>query len=151
MKKFFVFLLMVYTYTVFGGWNEDYEAAYKRAKTFNKNIVLYFTGSDWCPWCKKLKNDILDKDDFFHLTDNYFEFVEIDFPAKEKLSDKQYQDNKKLKEKYGVEGFPTIIIIDLDGNVIAKTGYSPISSKEYAQKLIKWSEAHNSVKKKRFK
>jgi protein disulfide-isomerase len=150
MKRFFIILITLCVGSAFGKWHEDYQAAYEKAKRENKSIFLFFTGSDYCAWCKKLSNEILDTSDFKNLTDKYFEFVYIDFPAKKALSDKQYKNNKKLKEKYGVEGFPTVIIIDTDEIVVTRTGYLPVGPKEYAKKIIQLVEEHNSLKKKDF-
>lgn len=141
-------LIALFSTAIFGRWHEDYQSAYEEAKKNNKDIFLFFTGSDYCPWCKKLSKEILDTNDFKSMTDKYFEFVLIDFPAKKALSDTQYKHNKKLKEKYKVEGFPTVIIIDTDGIIITRTGYLPIGPKEYAKKIIQLTEEHNNLKKK---
>ena len=148
MRNYFILFIMLFTTALFGKWHEDYQTAYNTAKKENKNLFLYFTGSDYCPWCKKLSNEILNKPDFMALADKYFEFVLIDFPAKKSLSETQYKNNKKLKEKYGIEGFPTVVILDSDEIVIARTGYLPIGPTEYAKKIIKLIEEHNVLKKK---
>jgi len=36
-------------------WLTDLEEAKKESATSNKPILIYFTGSDWCPPCKMLK------------------------------------------------------------------------------------------------
>jgi thioredoxin-related protein len=36
-------------------WLTDYDAALTQAEKQDKNVLLYFTGSDWCAQCKMLK------------------------------------------------------------------------------------------------
>lgn len=38
-------------------WHYDIQAAKMIANQQHKNILVYFTGSDWCPSCKVLKKD----------------------------------------------------------------------------------------------
>jgi uncharacterized protein YyaL (SSP411 family) len=39
-------------------WTEDYAQALVKAKAEKKNLLLNFTGSDWCHFCKILDNTI---------------------------------------------------------------------------------------------
>ena len=63
------------------GWTTDIEAALKTAGSEKKNVLLLFTGSDWCRYCVRLKNDVLDKDDFQKLCNENFVPVYFDFPS----------------------------------------------------------------------
>ena len=38
------------------GWSHDFEAAKKQAASEKKDLLMDFTGSDWCGWCIKLYN-----------------------------------------------------------------------------------------------
>ena len=38
-------------------WLTNYDTAISKAKKQKKNVLVYFTGSDWCPPCKMLKTD----------------------------------------------------------------------------------------------
>ncbi|MCK5682332.1 thioredoxin family protein, partial [bacterium] len=35
-------------------WQTDFAAAKAQAQKENKLLLIDFTGSDWCGWCKKL-------------------------------------------------------------------------------------------------
>ena len=39
------------------GWTNDFEAAKKQAAQENKFLLLSFTGSDWCGWCKVMDRE----------------------------------------------------------------------------------------------
>ena len=45
-----------------GPWQTDFEAAKAQAKAEKKIMLVDFTGSDWCGWCIKLKDEVFEKD-----------------------------------------------------------------------------------------
>ena len=49
--------------------------------------------------------------------------VELDFPRSKELSEDLKAQNKALSEKYGIRGFPTILVLSPEGELIEKTGY----------------------------
>lgn len=104
------------------------------AKEENKLIFMNFSGSDWCRSCMVLKKSIIDTPEFEEFATKKFILIDVDFPRKKKnrLSKEQTQYNEKLAEKYNKNGqFPTIIILDSDLNVVAKTGYKRLSPDQY--------------------
>jgi len=63
MKKFLLLpLLLIFTISSqasIKGFETDYNTAVKKAASSNKNVMMVFTGSDWCPPCimmEKQKN-----------------------------------------------------------------------------------------------
>ena len=117
-------------------WNTNFNAAVSQAKQSNKYILLFFTGSDWCGWCKKLDSEALSTPEFANAIGNKFVFVELDFPMGQKPSAEVEKQNADLKKKYGVTGFPTIVILDSAQNYVAETGYRPGGGKAYADYLL---------------
>ena len=110
------------------------EKATQVAKEQNKLIFMNFSGSDWCRSCILLKKTILDTPEFESFANKELVLVDVDFPRKKKnrLSNEQTQYNENLAEKYNRDGqFPTIIILDSDLNIIAKTGYKRLNTSQY--------------------
>lgn len=126
-------------------WQTDFEAAKAKAKSEKKLLLVDFTGSDWCGWCVKLKNEVFDKEPFKTEASKQFVFVELDFPHGKKLSDKLKKQNKELSEKFKVRGFPTILVMDAEGKKIAKTGYRPGGPEGYVKHLGGIVKAHESI------
>lgn len=116
-------------------WNTDYSQAMATAKSEKKPVLLFFTGSDWCGWCKKMDSEIFASPDFVQAVGSKFVFVELDFPMNTKLPEKMASQNQMLKKKFGISGFPTVIILDSSGNFVAETGYQAGGGKAYAQYL----------------
>ena len=67
-------------------WLTDFEAAKKQAAAEKKPIMMFFTGSDWCGWCQKLHEDVLDKDEFQAFAKDGVVLLELDFPRTKQLS-----------------------------------------------------------------
>ena len=122
------------------GWMTDYEAAKKKAAAEKKDLLIDFTGSDWCHWCKKLKSEVFDQKEFLPGVKDQFVLVELDFPNKSKLSDKLKKQNDGLRKKYGVRGYPTIILADAQGRPYAQTGYQKDGAPAYLKHLAELSK-----------
>lgn len=117
------------------GWVTDFEAAKKTAAEGKKDLLLDFTGSDWCGWCIKLNEEVFSKEPFKAGTKDKFVMVELDFPRKKELEAKLKEQNEALQEKFKVQGFPTIMLCDATGKPYAKTGYQPGGPEKYVAHL----------------
>ena len=127
MKKLatFVFALCI-GLSVFAsgdGWMTDMSAAMKLSAKTGKPILADFSGSDWCGWCVKLDNEVFSKKIFKDFAKKNLILVLLDFPRRKALSAKLKKQNRALMNKYGVRGFPTVLLLDSKGKVIVKTGY----------------------------
>jgi thioredoxin-related protein len=106
------------------GWTNNYAKAVETAKAENKNLLLDFTGSDWCGYCKLLDKQVFSTPQFKEWAKNYV-LVQVDFPHAPLAAHLKAQ-NDDLKAKYPVTGYPTIVIMDASGAVLArKVGYQP--------------------------
>jgi len=124
-------------------WMTDYDEAMALAVEQDKHVLLFFTGSDWCPPCKRLKKDIYTSEVFKKYAEEKLIFLMADFPKRSanKLSEEQENKNKKLAARFGPKGFPTSIILDTEGNEKNRwVGYNPGSPEEYVEKFTAASE-----------
>jgi len=100
---------------VVGKWTQDYDAAVKLAKDKKLPIIINFTGSDWCGWCKLMEKNVFQKEDWKTYAKDNMVMVFIDSPNdKTKVPAKYIQRNEELKNKFKVSGFPTFILLDED-------------------------------------
>ncbi len=120
------------------GWINDFDAATKQAAEEKKDLLIDFTGSDWCGWCIRLKDEVFKHDAFKDGVKDKFVLVEIDFPQdKEKagITEEIAAQNEGLQQKYGIEGFPTILLTDASGKPFARTGYQAGGPEKYVEHL----------------
>lgn len=118
------------------GWTDDFGAAQKTAEKDKKTMLVLFTGSDWCIWCQRLEEQILSKKEFTEEAPKDFVLVFLDFPSdKSKTTPAKMAANRALAEKYGIQGFPTILLMDAKGAVKAQTGFQRLSPAEYVAHL----------------
>jgi len=105
-------------------WLTSVPEAKAKAEKEKKLVLLDFTGSDWCSWCKKLKAEAFSKPEFAEYAKKNLELVEVDFPHSVEQSADLKTANKALQEKYEVSGFPTLVLLKPDGTVVWKqVGY----------------------------
>jgi thioredoxin-related protein len=127
-------------------WKTDFEAAKAQAKAENKLLLVDFTGSDWCIWCKRLHAEVMDKDEFKTEAPKKFVLVELDFPNdKSKQSDELKAQNQKLLKKYSIQGYPTVLVMDPEGEVVAHTGYKPGGPEKYVKQLDEFLEVYATI------
>lgn len=120
-------------------WKTDYEQALKLANKNNKNILIFFTGSDWCPPCIKLKEDLLDTEAFKELSDKYV-LLYIDRPRnRDLLTPEQMAHNRDLAQKLNKKGvYPLLMVVNPKGKVLDEySGYSMKGEIKYHLNFLK--------------
>jgi len=117
------------------GWTTDFSAAQVEAAASEKDLLMDFTGSDWCGWCIKLKDEVFLTDEFKATAPDDFVLVELDFPNDKPQPDTLKAQNAALAQKYNIQGYPTIILADAKGKPYAQTGYQPGGPEAYLAHL----------------
>lgn len=114
-------------------WIADFDAAVDLARKENKDLFVDFTGSDWCGWCKRLDKEVFSHEAFLAAVQKDFVLVALDFPQTDEVKAKvpNPERNNELLEKHGVQGFPTILLMNVDGEVYAQTGYQEGGPEKY--------------------
>jgi thiol-disulfide isomerase/thioredoxin len=92
-------------------WGTDYKAALATAAKENKNVLLDFSGSDWCTACIRLRKTLLSDPVFIDYAKKNLVLVNIDFPQRTSLSPELTKQNNHLQEIYGVDAFPTLVLL----------------------------------------
>lgn len=139
LKTILIALSFVISLQAFAGefWLTDFETAKKEAKEKKLPILVDFSGSDWCGWCIKLDKEVFSKPEFIEYAKKNFVLLLLDFPKSNKQDKATKIRNTELAQKYKVQGFPTILILDADGNVLKQTGYVQGGAEEYIKHLEK--------------
>ena len=99
-------------------WTEDYAGALVKAKKEHKLVLLDFTGSDWCIWCKRIDADVFSTKKFQDYAAKGLVLVTLDFPRTHPQKDDIKARNAKLGEKFEIQGFPTLVIMDPGEKVV---------------------------------
>ena len=118
-------------------WTTDLPKAQAKAKTEKKFVMLDFTGSDWCGWCIKLNKEVFNTQEFIDYAKKNIVPVEIDFPNKKAQSAEVKKANQELQQKYGIKGYPTIIVLDGEGKKVGQLGYMKGGPKAFISELEK--------------
>ncbi len=122
------------------GWYVDAAKAIARAKEDDRDLLLLYTGSDWCPPCKKLEEEVFGVEGFMDEATRKFVLVKFDFPKQLELPDGIKEQNAAWADKYGVASYPTVILVDRDLLPYAITGYEPGGVENYLGKLEEYRQ-----------
>ncbi|HEY5228301.1 MAG TPA: thioredoxin family protein [Opitutaceae bacterium] len=121
---FTVALLLAASAARAADWTEDYAGALAQAKKEHKMVLLDFTGSDWCIWCQRTDKEVFDTPRFKEYADKKLILVRLDFPREKPQVEAIKDQNAKLMDKYGVEAFPTLVVLGPDEKVVySQLGY----------------------------
>lgn len=114
----------------------DFEAAKAKAVKEGKPIFINFTGTDWCGWCIKLEKEVFSKKAFQDYAKEHLVLVEVDFPKKKEQTAEVKAQNAKLDKEYGVEGYPTLYLLDAQGKKLTEDiGYREGGPEAYVEHL----------------
>ncbi|MFO0806427.1 MAG: DUF255 domain-containing protein [Gemmataceae bacterium] len=89
-------------------WRTDFAAARKEAAAAGKPLFLDF-GSEACTWCRKLDATTLRDRSVVEMLNTRFVAVKVDG-----------ERDQRLAQAVGVEAFPTLAIVSVEGKVVAK-------------------------------
>ena len=139
MKKLFLSILLLFSAFSFSqDWKYNFEEAKQIASEEGKNIIIVFSGSDWCAPCIKLDKNIWQSEVFQKEASKEWIIVRADFPRKKAntLSKEQTEHNRMLADKFNQEGsFPLVVILDKNGKVLGKMGFKNVSPEEYIKMI----------------
>lgn len=128
INKVIVVLFLFMSYTSFGQtdsivkkdtlvWYTDLMKASEFSISSNRPVFAFFTGSDWCGWCKKLQKDVFSKPEFIVWANKNVILLELDFPRNTKLSPELAKQNSDLQQAFQVRGYPTIWLFFMNKNL----------------------------------
>ncbi|MEM6261849.1 MAG: thioredoxin family protein [Bacteroidota bacterium] len=89
-------------------WHTDLNKAVAEANQSNKPLLLFFTGSDWCGWCKRLQGEVFAQAAFKNWAMKEVVLVEVDFPRRTPQEPALRQQNMGLQQAFRPRGYPTI-------------------------------------------
>ena len=121
-------------------WLTDFDKALAAAEEKNAPILVNFSGSDWCYWCQKLEKEIFSKKAFLDFASDKLTLFQADFPRSKRLPKEIRKQNEALAKKYGIIGFPTVVLLNANGDVIARTGYQSGGPDAYIKHINKLLE-----------
>ena len=116
-------------------WQTDYAKASTNAAKAGRFMMLDFCGSDWCGWCMKLDKEVFKQKDFMDYAKTNLVCIQLDFPRQKKLSKMLQEQNTTLAKKYEIQGYPTVIILSPEGDLVGRTGYQEGGPKKYVDSL----------------
>ncbi|MBL8890311.1 MAG: thioredoxin family protein [Planctomycetaceae bacterium] len=119
-------------------WETDIDVALAAAKQDGKHLLLDFTGSDWCPPCIRLENEVLSQAAFLTEAAKHFHLVKLDFPQNQLLVPaKLMEKNQEWMKRLGVDGFPTLVLLDSQQRPFGFMGYTAGGPPVFLEQLQK--------------
>lgn len=116
-------------------WSVDLPTAQARARAEGKSVLIHFSGSDWCGWCMKLRKEVFVRQEFEAYAKSNLVLVAIDFPKHKAVPEPVQAANQRLAQHLGVQGFPTLVLLDGQGNRMGNVNYGQGGAKAFVAEL----------------
>lgn len=112
---FFLFFLIVFVFPLHAQDSIRFdesglEAVMQRAKT-EKKPIFYMAYADWCPHCKNIKATTLKDAEVISFMNANYVFAGLNF---------EKSGSENFKTKYNVKTFPTFLVLDENGQELAR-------------------------------
>ncbi len=116
------------------GWHVMLDDAYKESAQTGKPIMAYFTGSDWCPPCRRFSAAVISKPEFSEWAKDNVVLLEVDSPRRKQVPQAIQQQNQHLSQAFNVRGVPRIWVFNMNQNgetgemeveALGSTGFVP--------------------------
>lgn len=144
LKSFLSLWIGLLLFTIPGhaaNWLTDLGAAKTQAARENKHVMINFTGSDWCSWCIKLKQEVFSQPEFEAYAAANLVLVEMDFPKRKQIPKAILQANIETADRMKIAGYPTLVFLNPAGKEVNRGGYQPGGAKPFVQALAKLTGA----------
>lgn len=110
------------------------------AKEQGRDIMLEFTGKEWCPPCIHLRTKIMETAEFEQAVGDKYVLVEVIFPrlpsAVAAIPEEQRNANEKLLSHHRIEtGLPTVLLLDAEGYPYAQVAGARRTTADYLKAL----------------
>jgi len=116
-------------------WLRSYSDAVSMSQSQSKPIAILFTGTSWCPACMKLERSVLNHPEFIRAVSQKFVFLKAEFNeySEQAVMASPY---KPLLDRYGVNSFPTIVVVNSNGQQLFRVSYKEGGPMTYAQEML---------------
>ena len=113
-------------------WLTTYSEAVAQSQSTSKPIVILFTGTTWCPACMNLEREVIKKPEFAQLVGNKFIFLKAEMPG----FSSEASPFKPLVERYGINAYPSIVVVNANGQLLYRVNYRQGGPRAYADELL---------------
>src|SRR5262249_28537175 len=104
-------------------WLQEFDEAQTAAKRDGKDLMIDFSGSDWCAPCKWLKDKILTRPEFIAAAGPQCVRVDTADGAGRPMPEGRKEPSRKRQQRSGIEPSPTVVLATADGLPYAETTY----------------------------
>jgi thiol:disulfide interchange protein len=101
-------------------WESSFKVALEQGQSLNRHVLVLYTGSDWCTWCHKMEAEVYSQPEFARYAQDKLVLLKLDYPRHSPQPQDLVNQNVGLLQRYNVHGYPTALLLDGNGTVVAR-------------------------------
>jgi len=117
-------------------WYTDINEAQRVAAKENKLILALFTGTDWCGPCQQFKAEVENDEQFGSIFSGSFIFFKNDWLRNTPQTEAERDEVGRLKRKYWLQAYPTLLVLNAEGEKLAKVDWTRAQEGSFKQVMI---------------
>ena len=99
-----------------GEWTADWNAAKALAKERDLPLLVYFSGSGWCPLCTQVEETVFSTTIWRDYAEEKIVLVNVDVPARRALTGNSGGGiGDWLRKRFGISSYPQFVLVSPDG------------------------------------
>ena len=108
------------------------DEAFTLAQSSGKEVLLIFSGSDWCIPCIQFNKTILADSSFQHFAHDKLVLLEADFPQRKKIPAPLKTQYESLAEQFNPHGaFPLIVLLSPAKKMLAQVPFNHQTAEDF--------------------
>lgn len=115
-------------------WQEDFEAARQQAALTGKPLYLAFLGSDWSVASRDWQERVLEAEVFQTFADAHLVLFRLD-AIRDSRDKARMARQQALVIAFDIESYPTLILLDADGEERLRHGRLDLEAAVYVESL----------------
>jgi len=117
-------------------WYSDYDVALAKARSTGRKLFVLFTKPGRNVWCARFDEEIINQPEFQKYARDNLVLTRLDLTPGGPLTPDQRVKGRELMVRLGVQDFPTVSLVNCNGDLVGSIGYIKGGAQAFLDRLL---------------